>query len=91
MNSTELHPTTIALGKVRWGSFDLIMSGVNTRGSWTRSSMTMTVSLVRRTAGTVGRTGASTRGMRLKYFDTHTLAESGLKSPAIVMVALFGA
>lgn len=39
MNSTELHPTTIALGKVRWGSFDLVLSGVNTRGTWTRCTV----------------------------------------------------
>lgn len=39
MNSTELHPTTISLGAVRWGSFDLILDGVNTRGAWTRCTV----------------------------------------------------
>lgn len=35
MKSTELHPTTVSLGAVRWGSFDLRFEGTNTRGAWT--------------------------------------------------------
>lgn len=33
MKSTELHPTTVRLGAVRWGSFELIFEGVNTTGT----------------------------------------------------------
>ena len=35
MKSTELHPTTVRLGAVRWGSFDLRFEGTNTAGAWT--------------------------------------------------------
>lgn len=33
MKSTELHPTTVRLGAVRWGAFELIFEGVNTTGT----------------------------------------------------------
>ena len=39
MKSTELHPTTVRLGAVRWGSFELIFEGVNTAGTWTRCTV----------------------------------------------------
>lgn len=39
MKSTELHPTTVSLGATRWGSFDLVLEGVNTRGAWTRCTV----------------------------------------------------
>lgn len=35
MKSTELHPTTVKLAAVRWGSFDLRFEGTNTAGAWT--------------------------------------------------------
>ena len=53
--------------------------------------MNITVSFVSATAGTVGRAMSALRGMWPKYVRTHVFAESALKSPAIVMVALFGA
>ena len=39
MKSTELHPTTVRLGAVRWGSFELILEGTNTAGAWTRCTV----------------------------------------------------
>ena len=39
MKSTELHPTTVRLAAVRWGSFDLRFEGTNTAGAWTRVTL----------------------------------------------------
>lgn len=39
MKSTELHATTVSLGAVRWGSFELILEGTNTAGTWCRCTV----------------------------------------------------
>ena len=39
MKSTELHPTTVRLGAVRCGSFELIFEGVNTTGTLCRCTV----------------------------------------------------
>ena len=64
MKSTFLSVGNIRLGKIRWGSFELIFEGANSAGSWTACTLRIDWRLWRRIASLAFDAWAKERAMR---------------------------
>ena len=69
MKSTELHPTTVRLGAVRWGSFDLRFEGTNTAGAWTGVTLRIDWALWPMVAIAAGLAWVTEQGVRCNEID----------------------
>lgn len=69
MKSTELHPTTVRLGAVRWGSFDLRFEGTNTAGAWTGVTLRIDWALWRLIFGCVRSAWLKEEAMRTREMN----------------------